>query len=606
MAVDRLHSEPLGLEAPPNSQHDDVFTAAEAEKSGALPGPWSAAHKAPITHHMRSRLLCSSILFVLRQCCLALALYGDPVHPGIDGDKKSAVRSAPRPPAPVSTRLLALVWPLNVPRLVSALRSSIIMSIGSIFVLIPSLAAKFEQGTWILTAMAMTQGNSQGGSFLAMRNRLFGTLVGCIWAYVCYLAVGDVKSYNFFAMMMIWIPICTAVRFSSSWAYAGTIATITPIIIQLGNTVGGENPADYAFLRTKENILGILFGAALNLLLLPISASDLLHLNLSKSMERAALAMQSVHDMCKQFRGGLTEPGGTTHDHEEEAGKDVRLVVFHMEDSEEESSDSGSPTLPEGTPKADERKAVDAVSSRSVVEVYPDGVHPMEQMRAKSIPVTTSETVRHWTSSSDRLLLALYTLVEQQGLLIDESRAEPRLWFIDYPLDVYRQVQVQSRKLTLALFMLRRGLTHDAQGFPSSPPLSDLRRSQRHQILSHVSTAMAACQLCASYWASASADNVSYTVIDALHRKNVLIKKAIHRDVSSATVLRQLLQVMHQGKRLSRPIAESDLHTSELLGHSSGAVLLLTEKLVEIAIQLHSLMMQTMQQRQQQQQRAVP
>ena len=210
-------------------------------------------------------------------------------------------------------RLLSAVWPLDIPLLVSSLRSAIIIGVGSVFVLVPSLAARFEEGTWILVAMCMTQGNTQGGAYLTMRNRLFGTLLGSVYGYLCYLAVGT-STYHFFAMMVPWILVCTYARFCPSWSYAGTIAIITPIVIILGNTVGQFAPENFAILRIEENVLGILLGAALNLLLFPISAADSLNIALSKAMEQAELATDSTITLCQS----LTAPSQPVHERKEQ------------------------------------------------------------------------------------------------------------------------------------------------------------------------------------------------------------------------------------------------------------------------------------------------
>jgi hypothetical protein len=63
-------------------------------------------------------------------------------------------------------------------RLFSAIKSMLIIGVGSIFVMVPRLALTFENGQWILIALCMTQGDSVGGAFTTMRMRLVGTLLG--------------------------------------------------------------------------------------------------------------------------------------------------------------------------------------------------------------------------------------------------------------------------------------------------------------------------------------------------------------------------------------------------------------------------------------------
>jgi hypothetical protein len=61
-----------------------------------------------------------------------------------------------------------------------AIKSMIIIGVGSIFVMVPYLAKVFENGQWILIALCMTQADTVGGAFTTMKMRLIGTLLGKI------------------------------------------------------------------------------------------------------------------------------------------------------------------------------------------------------------------------------------------------------------------------------------------------------------------------------------------------------------------------------------------------------------------------------------------
>ena len=68
------------------------------------------------------------------------------------------------------------------PRFASAVKSMIIIGVGSIFVMVPRLANAFENGQWIFVALCMTQGDTVGGALTTMKMRLTGTLFGkCIF-----------------------------------------------------------------------------------------------------------------------------------------------------------------------------------------------------------------------------------------------------------------------------------------------------------------------------------------------------------------------------------------------------------------------------------------
>jgi hypothetical protein len=63
-------------------------------------------------------------------------------------------------------------------RLLSAIKSMVIIGVGSIFVMVPRLANAFENGQWVLIALCVTQGETVGGAYTTMKMRLVGTLLG--------------------------------------------------------------------------------------------------------------------------------------------------------------------------------------------------------------------------------------------------------------------------------------------------------------------------------------------------------------------------------------------------------------------------------------------
>lgn len=63
-------------------------------------------------------------------------------------------------------------------RCLSAMKSVLVIGIGSIFVMIPRLSNMFVGGQWILMALCMTQGDTVGSAFINMKMRFLGTLLG--------------------------------------------------------------------------------------------------------------------------------------------------------------------------------------------------------------------------------------------------------------------------------------------------------------------------------------------------------------------------------------------------------------------------------------------
>ena len=74
----------------------------------------------------------------------------------------------------------------DLSRFLSAVKTTIIIAVGSLFVMIPNLAKNFEHGIWILIALCMSQGDTVGGAFTTMKMRLIGTLLGLIYMKIVY------------------------------------------------------------------------------------------------------------------------------------------------------------------------------------------------------------------------------------------------------------------------------------------------------------------------------------------------------------------------------------------------------------------------------------
>ncbi|CAF4444316.1 unnamed protein product, partial [Rotaria sp. Silwood2] len=103
-------------------------------------------------------------------------------------------------------------------RFVTALKTTIIIGIGSIFVMIPNLAKKFENGQWILIALCMTQGDTVGGAFTTIKMRLIGTLFGAMWAYITYLSAGN-DIFKTIIMLSPWMFFCGYMKLYPQWGY---------------------------------------------------------------------------------------------------------------------------------------------------------------------------------------------------------------------------------------------------------------------------------------------------------------------------------------------------------------------------------------------------
>ncbi|CAF1360199.1 unnamed protein product [Adineta steineri] len=205
----------------------------------------------------------------------------------------------------------------NWSRCLTALKTMIIIAVGSIFVMIPYLANKFENGQWILIAVCMTQGDTVGGAFTTMKMRLIGTLFGAMWAYITYLSAGD-DTYRTILMLCPWIFFCGYMKLFPQWGYTVTVAASTPIVVNLGRLPFADSlPAgNYALLRIQQNVIGISIALVLTIIIFPVFAIDLLKENIHSTLELCRNNVESiVHIYKKVF-------------HNEDETNDKNLIDF--------------------------------------------------------------------------------------------------------------------------------------------------------------------------------------------------------------------------------------------------------------------------------------
>lgn len=166
-------------------------------------------------------------------------------------------------------------------KLFSALKSVIIIGVGSIFVMVPSLAKIFENGQWILIALCMTQSETVGGAFTTMKMRLIGTLLGSMYSYITYLLVKD-QIFQTFLILIPWIFLFSYLRLFPKYSYTAAVASFTPVLVNLGRLPYGDAvPAgNYALLRIEQNLVAILIAIVLTMCIFPVYAIDSLKDNI--------------------------------------------------------------------------------------------------------------------------------------------------------------------------------------------------------------------------------------------------------------------------------------------------------------------------------------
>ena len=184
-------------------------------------------------------------------------------------------------------------------RTMTGLRTVLIIGVALIFVEEPTLSNQFENGTWIMYAMIMSQADNLGATFAQMRLRLFGTFLGALYSYFVYIAVGMEINYQIL-MFVPFILMCGIVKQNKSWAYFGSISSTTAQIVTFGR-VAFVDPVvgDYVLLRIQENAVGIVLILLISLMAFPKLARDLLNLNHLQFLYKVEAATLKVWELYK-------------------------------------------------------------------------------------------------------------------------------------------------------------------------------------------------------------------------------------------------------------------------------------------------------------------
>jgi hypothetical protein len=214
-------------------------------------------------------------------------------------------------------------------KLKTGLRTAILLGIGFIFVEVPILANKFEQGQWIMLAMIFSQGENLGGTIAQMRLRLLGTMMGAIYSYFIYIAV-EIDSNAILAMFVPFIFINGFIRQSKTWSYFGSIAVTTALIVTYGR-IAYIDPVigNYSLLRIQQNALGILVGLMTSLLTIPTFGADYLKLNIQNVFQNMSEATNKLGNVYAQhiethFTGGNSNINSISNENE---GEDTNTII---------------------------------------------------------------------------------------------------------------------------------------------------------------------------------------------------------------------------------------------------------------------------------------
>lgn len=300
----------------------------------------------------------------------------------------------------------------------NSLRCCILLGVGLIFVEVPILAQQFEHGQWILIAMCMTQGDNVGGSVTQMRLRLIGTLLGAVYGYLAYSAVGN-NMYYLLAMLLLWVFVMSYIRASQNYAYIGVIGSATAIIVTIGR-IPYTDPiqGNYALLRIQQNSLGIAIALVVNLVVFPVLASDLIKHNISVVLNNMSIAVRTIY---------------TVYD---------TTIQTHSVMKHTRNNNTHTLVLPELQRQQSDKYLI------------------LNELSGQQIDIKTDSEFGTFIFSE---IGKIRQQLSQQQLLITQADSEPRLWSTPFPTTSYRTLVDNQTFILRCIFTIDRAMLRITQ-----------------------------------------------------------------------------------------------------------------------------------------------
>lgn len=155
------------------------------------------------------------------------------------------------------------------------LKLSIITTTASLLVILPALHNVFPYALWGAVVVTLIRQENSASSYHKAFQRMEGTVVGCIFAYLASQWMGcDYEDCNHLlaiAVTVVWIAMCSYFRWSSKHGYAAVVAGFTPVVIILGPSRGSQ---DSAWGRVQMTFIGVAIYLIIDNLLVPDRSDD--------------------------------------------------------------------------------------------------------------------------------------------------------------------------------------------------------------------------------------------------------------------------------------------------------------------------------------------
>eukprot|EP00050_Salpingoeca_kvevrii_P022772 m.131876 g.131876 ORF g.131876 m.131876 type:complete len:1137 (+) comp9821_c0_seq4:164-3574(+) len=182
---------------------------------------------------------------------------------------------------------------LNFSRFRLAVQVTVAIELATIYALTPGLAE--ASGIWAPLTVAFVAGDTVGGSFKQSLNRLIGTVMGAVYAYLVASEITDEIKWIIVPLLAAWVFVSSYVRTSPGFEYAGTVSAFTAAIILLEDY--SQSETDIALIRIRQTCVGILIFLVVANLVFPRRASQNARNMVLDALERA----QTVAEESSKF-----------------------------------------------------------------------------------------------------------------------------------------------------------------------------------------------------------------------------------------------------------------------------------------------------------------
>jgi Fusaric acid resistance protein-like len=185
---------------------------------------------------------------------------------------------------------------------IHAIKIAVSICITALLVVLPEVRDQTQNGLWACIAIAFLRQDQTASSFLWGYQRLEGTVIGSVYAFLINFLLacqssetGHCTFGQVVPSLALWVGVCGFFREGLRHGHAAVVAGFTPIVLLRGPVVGSVSGA---FLRVQANFFGIGVYVILDNLIFPTRTEKALRLGFIGCIEE-------TREVLRQAAGAL-------------------------------------------------------------------------------------------------------------------------------------------------------------------------------------------------------------------------------------------------------------------------------------------------------------